>query len=139
MLHAQSLPPRGGDTLWASMYTAYDALPEKLKAFLLDLHAAHGISPGYRRETLESPRGVQALHEAEAATEEDIEPTRRNLTRSPFFRRLRSGKDELITCRGDRVEGIAAGIEFFQALSPIHTVFHDPACHRSAYPGSGLC
>ena len=67
LLPAQSLPPSGGDTLRASMYAAYDALPDKLKAILPDLHAVHGISPEYRREVLESTQGVQALHRVEAA------------------------------------------------------------------------
>lgn len=36
-----SLPEVGGDTLWASMYAAYDALSTPMQAFLEDLTAVH--------------------------------------------------------------------------------------------------
>jgi taurine dioxygenase len=41
MLYAREVPQTGGDTLFASMYAAYDALSDGLKAMLGDLRACH--------------------------------------------------------------------------------------------------
>ncbi|KXF56802.1 taurine dioxygenase [Rhodococcus sp. SC4] len=40
-LHAQDIPPCGGDTLWSSMTAAYDALPETMKNLIDGLEAVH--------------------------------------------------------------------------------------------------
>jgi taurine dioxygenase len=40
-LHAQHLPPVGGDTLWASMTAAYESLSPRLKEVVEDLEAEH--------------------------------------------------------------------------------------------------
>ena len=42
------VPESGGDTLFASMYAAYDALSERMKAYLEDLTAVHDGGPYYR-------------------------------------------------------------------------------------------
>jgi taurine dioxygenase len=41
MLHAIQVPPEGGDTLFANMLLAYEALPADEKAALDGLHAIH--------------------------------------------------------------------------------------------------
>ncbi|HEY3846577.1 MAG TPA: TauD/TfdA family dioxygenase [Acetobacteraceae bacterium] len=41
VLYAREVPPTGGDTLFASMYAAYDALSDGLKATLEGLRACH--------------------------------------------------------------------------------------------------
>ena len=41
MLHAQTLPPTGGDTIWASMTAAYESLSPLLRAYLETLQAIH--------------------------------------------------------------------------------------------------
>lgn len=41
MLYAREVPETGGDTLYASMYAAYDALSDGLKATLAGLRACH--------------------------------------------------------------------------------------------------
>ena len=48
MLYMHELPPVGGDTLFASMYAAYDALSEPLKRFLEPLTAIHDGEHVYR-------------------------------------------------------------------------------------------
>lgn len=40
-LYAQVIPASGGDTVWASMTTAYEALPADFKAYLETLSAMH--------------------------------------------------------------------------------------------------
>jgi taurine dioxygenase len=47
-LYALAIPSRGGDTLFASMYAAYDALPERLKRTLEDRQGAFAY--GGRRQ-----------------------------------------------------------------------------------------
>src|SRR5438270_4730660 len=41
ILRMETVPPAGGDTLFASMYPAYDALSDTMKAFLDPLTARH--------------------------------------------------------------------------------------------------
>lgn len=40
-LYAVNVPPAGGDTMWASMTAAYDALDEKFRAYIDDMTAVH--------------------------------------------------------------------------------------------------
>jgi taurine dioxygenase len=49
ILHLHTVPPAGGDTLFASMYAAYDALSPRFKAFLEGLTATHSGDHVYRR------------------------------------------------------------------------------------------
>src|SRR5207245_6406727 len=41
ILHIHTLPDTGGDTLFASMYAAFDALSDPMRAFLGSLKAVH--------------------------------------------------------------------------------------------------
>ncbi|MGI4800061.1 MAG: TauD/TfdA dioxygenase family protein [Janthinobacterium lividum] len=41
LLHALEIPPAGGDTMFADMYRAYEALSDRMKSFLDGLHAVH--------------------------------------------------------------------------------------------------
>jgi len=41
ILHAVTLPPAGGDTVFANMYAGYEALPESTKAELADVKVVH--------------------------------------------------------------------------------------------------
>lgn len=41
LLHAITMPPNGGDTVFANMYAAYEALPEREKAFLKGKMVVH--------------------------------------------------------------------------------------------------
>ncbi|MGB0504979.1 MAG: TauD/TfdA dioxygenase family protein [Pikeienuella sp.] len=43
VLIARRVPPVGGDTLWCSLYAAYDALPEAMKTLLDDKVAVHDM------------------------------------------------------------------------------------------------
>jgi taurine dioxygenase len=44
ILHIRKIPSYGGDTLWANMYEAYDALSEPVKNLLSGLTAIHTAS-----------------------------------------------------------------------------------------------
>jgi len=44
VLRSLVVPPKGGDTLWASMYAAYEALSEPMKQFLSGLTATHDFA-----------------------------------------------------------------------------------------------
>ena len=55
MLHAQELPSEGGDTLFANQHTAYEALPEALKARLDGLQAEHSYLTQYEALRARSP------------------------------------------------------------------------------------
>ena len=48
ILHLWDVPASGGDTLFASMYAAYDALSDRLKAYVQGLTATHSGEHVYR-------------------------------------------------------------------------------------------
>ena len=47
ILHLHEVPVTGGDTLFANMYTAYEALSEPMQTFLAALQALHSGRPDY--------------------------------------------------------------------------------------------
>jgi taurine dioxygenase len=47
VLYAEEIPDLGGDTLWASMYAAYDALSEPLQGFVSELRAVHSFAKNF--------------------------------------------------------------------------------------------
>ncbi|MBY0399246.1 TauD/TfdA family dioxygenase [Myxococcota bacterium] len=55
VLRAVKVPRYGGDTMFASMYAAYDALSDRMKQMLDGLKAVHDI-------TLSATRGIRAGH-----------------------------------------------------------------------------
>ena len=48
ILYIKTCPPKGGDTLFASMYAAYEALSDKMKAYLEGMTALHDGEENYR-------------------------------------------------------------------------------------------
>ncbi len=48
ILHITQCPPKGGDTLFASMYAAYEALSDRMKTYLDGLTAFHDGADVYR-------------------------------------------------------------------------------------------
>lgn len=65
ILRAVDVPDAGGDTLWANMYAAYDALSERMQRMLGDLRAVHSGS-FFRRAA--SARQAERLAENESTT-----------------------------------------------------------------------
>jgi taurine dioxygenase len=47
ILYAKSLPPSGGDTIWANMKAAYEALSPAFRTFLEGLDAVHDFARGF--------------------------------------------------------------------------------------------
>jgi len=79
LLYAHAVPPpeQGGDTLFASMYAAHDALPEGTQALLRGRHAIHRYAQRWRQDAKEG-RARPALSAAErAATPDAIHPVLR--------------------------------------------------------------
>jgi taurine dioxygenase len=66
VLKSVIVPPRGGDTLWASMTAAYNALSPNMQRFLDGLTAVHDFSYGFK-ESLAEPGGRERLADAVAA------------------------------------------------------------------------
>ncbi len=52
VLVARELPPKGGDTEWAHMGAAYDALPDDLKEAIAGLEAFHSADHVYKADGL---------------------------------------------------------------------------------------
>jgi len=50
VLYAQEIPEIGGDTLWASMYAAYEALSPPLQRMLCELRAVHSFAKSFTPE-----------------------------------------------------------------------------------------
>ncbi|MGA3003598.1 MAG: TauD/TfdA family dioxygenase [Acetobacteraceae bacterium] len=48
ILYIKQTPPKGGDTLFASMYAAYEALSDRMKAYLEGMTAVHDGEENYR-------------------------------------------------------------------------------------------
>jgi taurine dioxygenase len=66
VLYAKQLPPNGGDTLWASMTAAYDALSQPVKTLLQDLRAVHDFAKSFPPERFTTGDGEANWRQARA-------------------------------------------------------------------------
>jgi len=75
MLYAREVPRTGGDTLFASMYAAYDALSDGLKATLEGLRACHSSRQVFGPEAY-ARRGdlIGRIGNPELATQDAVHP-----------------------------------------------------------------
>ena len=73
VLRSKVIPEQGGDTLWASMTAAYDALSAQMKEFLSGLTAEHDFSWGFK-ESLAEPGGRERLAQAVANNPPVVHP-----------------------------------------------------------------
>lgn len=64
ILRSVLVPKVGGDTMWASMTAAYDALSDRIKDQIDGLEAIHDIGP-FRRLFPDTPEGRASLHKME--------------------------------------------------------------------------
>ena len=75
-LYAREVPPLGGDTLFASMYAAWDSLSEGLRETLSKLEAVHGSAHVFGAAALAAAgeeRGTR-FRNAEKANQESVHP-----------------------------------------------------------------
>ena len=85
ILHLQEVPSDGGDTLWANMYAAYDALSAKMKEILDPLTALHAADyTGYYSDhepQRESPRAEHPVIRTHPVTKKKVLFVNRGFTR----------------------------------------------------------
>lgn len=63
VLRSRIIPAKGGDTAFASMTAAYDALSDRMKNYLEGLRAVHDFRQGFK-ESLAEPGGRERLAQA---------------------------------------------------------------------------
>lgn len=63
ILAARQLPPVGGDTMWASMTAAYNALSKPMQKFLQGLEAVHDFSYAFTAEGLAGSQAGREKYE----------------------------------------------------------------------------
>lgn len=73
ILHAQDVPESGGDTIWASMYAAYDALPDDIKARCARLSAVHDMG-SFRNNYINEDGDTDELNQAMATVGSAVHP-----------------------------------------------------------------
>jgi len=75
MLYAREVPQTGGDTLFASMYAAYDALSDGLKAMLEGLRACHSSRHVFGAEAMAQRGDLNGrVGNPELATQDAVHP-----------------------------------------------------------------
>lgn len=68
ILRAVQLPEVGGDTLWSSMYAAWDALSSPMQRLLDGLHAEHDSTKSFGQRVKEGRAAADAKKEMSATT-----------------------------------------------------------------------
>ncbi|MCR9278753.1 MAG: TauD/TfdA family dioxygenase [Pseudomonadaceae bacterium] len=74
ILYAREIPPSGGDTLWASMGAAYDALSDGFKEMLSGLTAVHSSRHIFGANAQYAKEFGDRLGNAESATQDAEHP-----------------------------------------------------------------
>lgn len=74
MLHAQELPDEGGDTLFADMHKAWDAVPAALRALVAGRSAAHSYTARYAETRFEGNWRPALTAEQLAQVQEVVHP-----------------------------------------------------------------
>lgn len=87
MLYALEVPQRGGDTLFANMYRAYDALSPDLQQQVAGLRGVHSSRHVFGQQGYYATEGDERYANAEQATQDAVHPM--------VIRHPRSGKPAL--------------------------------------------
>ena len=74
VLYAREVPDYGGDTMFSSMYAAYDALSDGLKQTLLGLRAVHSSRHVFGAKAARPDELKDRLGNAELATQDAVHP-----------------------------------------------------------------
>ena len=73
LLYAREVPEAGGDTLFANMYLAYEALSDGMKRMLQGVQAIYSSEKGYAGRRAERMRNLQGMKGAVAVEVETFE------------------------------------------------------------------
>ncbi len=73
VLYAKEVPAVGGDTLWANMYAAFDALPAAIQEHVSALSAVHDMG-AFRDRYLQQDDGIAAMNQAMADVGSAVHP-----------------------------------------------------------------
>lgn len=73
VLYAKQVPETGGDTLWANMYAAYEALPAEIQALVSRLSAVHDMG-AFRNNYLGGDNDVDALNKGMSSFGSAVHP-----------------------------------------------------------------
>jgi taurine dioxygenase len=73
VLHAREVPETGGDTLWANMYVAFNALPPEIQTLVSRLSAVHDMG-AFRNSYLGDTNDVEALNAGLASIGSAVHP-----------------------------------------------------------------
>ncbi|MBT5434275.1 MAG: TauD/TfdA family dioxygenase, partial [Rhodospirillaceae bacterium] len=74
LLYARDVPPTGGDTIFASMYAAYESLSDGLKAALATLRAVHSSAHVFGEAALSSDELKGVFANADSANQFSTHP-----------------------------------------------------------------
>jgi taurine dioxygenase len=77
ILYARQLPPAGGDTLWASMTAAWQALSPSLRSYLETLSAVHDLAYAFAGTTAAAVAGDDQFEKARRENPPVIHPVAR--------------------------------------------------------------
>lgn len=82
-LYGITIPPKGGDTLFANQHKAYDEMPTELKSRVENLIAVHSAELAY------APEGAYGENDKESGRSMDIRPSKEAFVRQshPFVRK----------------------------------------------------
>jgi taurine dioxygenase len=117
MLNALAIPDYGGDTLWASLFAAYEALSPRMQAFCQDLRVVNFPSRGF---LMAAERAVGAG--SEARVREAFPPVEHPLVRSHPI----SGRPALfLTGTMQQVVGLTPG-ESEVLIAYLRSLLDDP-------------
>jgi taurine dioxygenase len=117
-LYGITIPPTGGDTLFANQHAAFEAMPEAMRAKLEGLTALHSAKRAY------APEGMYGQNDA-AGRSMDIRPSREAeaVQRHPLVRpHPETGRLGLFSCFG-YIIGIE-GMEDGEALPLLIELYH---------------
>ena len=86
ILYAVEVPESGGDTLWSSLYAAYEALPDDIKTFFADKSAVHDMGD-FRNTYLAQDNPEAALNEAMVKLGHGVHPVVKYhpITQKPYL------------------------------------------------------
>ena len=155
MLFALEVPSAGGDTLFASMYKAYEALSPGLRRTLAGLSAVHSSRHVFGKSAAYAKQDDDRYHNAEKATQDAVHPVvirhprtgRAALYVNPAFTvRIAGWTDDESRPLLEHLYGVAAREDHTVAGSadgvpPIHdrlrTITRSQSCAQSQWSGVG--